>query len=65
NFHTPTSFDNCYFGNLVSNCKLLHSDQQLFSDGGSTDSIVRSYSGDEVQQQDGVDYLLGRVRGRA
>ncbi|CAN1248953.1 Peroxidase 70, partial [Linum perenne] len=56
NFHTPTSFDNCYFGNLVSNCKLLHSDQQLFSDGGSTDSIVRSYSGDEVQQQDGVDY---------
>ncbi|GMI73234.1 peroxidase 52 [Hibiscus trionum] len=39
---TPTSFDNNYFKNLVSNRGLLHSDQQLFN-GGSTDSIVRVY----------------------
>ncbi|XP_039060601.1 peroxidase P7-like [Hibiscus syriacus] len=39
---TPTSFDNNYFKNLVNNRGLLHSDQQLFN-GGSTDSIVRSY----------------------
>ncbi|CAN1349012.1 Peroxidase 52 [Linum perenne] len=46
-FQTPTSFDNRYFGNLVGNRGLLHSDQQLFSGSGSTDSIVRSYSGNE------------------
>ncbi|TYG72349.1 hypothetical protein ES288_D04G013700v1 [Gossypium darwinii] len=39
---TPTSFDNNYFKNLVSQRGLLHSDQQLFN-GGSTDSIVRGY----------------------
>ncbi|PKI40608.1 hypothetical protein CRG98_039018 [Punica granatum] len=41
---TPTSFDNYYFKNLVRNRGLLHSDQQLFN-GGSTDSLVRTYSG--------------------
>lgn len=40
---TPTSFDNHYFKNLISKKGLLHSDQQLFN-GGSTDSIVRTYS---------------------
>ncbi|XP_048446406.1 peroxidase P7-like [Pyrus x bretschneideri] len=40
---TPTSFDNNYFKNLIQNKGLLHSDQQLFN-GGSTDSIVRTYS---------------------
>ncbi|OVA12662.1 Plant peroxidase [Macleaya cordata] len=40
---TPTSFDNNYFKNLISNKGLLHSDQQLFN-GGSTDSQVRTYS---------------------
>ncbi|KAJ4978639.1 hypothetical protein NE237_009419 [Protea cynaroides] len=40
---TPTSFDNNYFKNLISNKGLLHSDQQLFN-GGSTASTVRSYS---------------------
>ncbi|MBA0600770.1 hypothetical protein Gorai_003969 [Gossypium raimondii] len=39
---TPTSFDNNYFKNLISQRGLLHSDQQLFN-GGSTDSIVRGY----------------------
>uniref|UniRef100_A0A1D1Y451 Peroxidase n=1 Tax=Anthurium amnicola TaxID=1678845 RepID=A0A1D1Y451_9ARAE len=41
---TPNAFDNAYFKELVSRRGLLHSDQQLFS-GGSTDSLVRSYSG--------------------
>ncbi|KAL1808959.1 hypothetical protein ACET3Z_025949 [Daucus carota] len=40
---SPTSFDNSYFSNLVSKKGLLHSDQELFH-GGSTDSIVTSYS---------------------
>ncbi|KAI3458438.1 hypothetical protein Pfo_015101 [Paulownia fortunei] len=42
---TPTNFDNNYFKNLVNRRGLLHSDQQLFN-GGSTDSIVRTYSND-------------------
>ncbi|KAK4363566.1 hypothetical protein RND71_018807 [Anisodus tanguticus] len=40
---TPTYFDNHYFINLVNKKGLLHSDQQLFN-GGSADSIVKSYS---------------------
>ncbi|XP_004240883.1 peroxidase P7 [Solanum lycopersicum] len=40
---TPTRFDNHYFINLVNKKGLLHSDQQLFN-GGSVDSIVKSYS---------------------
>ncbi|KAK0592291.1 hypothetical protein LWI29_016694 [Acer saccharum] len=40
---TPTCFDNNYFKNLITKKGLLHSDQQLFN-GGSTDSIVRTYS---------------------
>ncbi|GMN40514.1 hypothetical protein TIFTF001_009735 [Ficus carica] len=39
---SPTTFDNAYFKNLVSLKGLLHSDQQLFSNG-STDSQVRAY----------------------
>nr|GME12812.1 cationic peroxidase 1-like [Ipomoea batatas] len=40
---TPTRFDNRYFKNLQSQKGLLHSDQVLFN-GGSTDSIVNTYS---------------------
>ncbi|KAL4189900.1 hypothetical protein AMTRI_Chr08g209360 [Amborella trichopoda] len=40
---TPTAFDNKYFKNLINKKGLLHSDQQLFN-GGSADSLVRSYS---------------------
>ncbi|KAL3752498.1 hypothetical protein ACJRO7_013196 [Eucalyptus globulus] len=40
---SPTAFDNAYFKNLLSNKGLLHSDQELFN-GGSTDSLVKTYS---------------------
>jgi peroxidase len=40
---TPTHFDNNYFKNLMNKKGLLHSDQQLFN-GGSTDSLVRTYA---------------------
>ncbi|CAB4282081.1 unnamed protein product [Prunus armeniaca] len=40
---SPVFFDNAYFKNLVDSEGLLHSDQQLFS-GGSTDSLVTTYS---------------------
>ncbi|KAJ8771048.1 hypothetical protein K2173_023373 [Erythroxylum novogranatense] len=43
---TPASFENNYFKNLINRRGLLHSDQQLFA-GGSTDSIVRTYSNSE------------------
>eukprot|EP00261_Vitis_vinifera_P013864 XP_002285723.1 PREDICTED: cationic peroxidase 1 [Vitis vinifera] len=40
---TTTVFDNVYFRNLKAKKGLLHSDQQLYN-GGSTDSIVETYS---------------------
>ena len=40
---TPTHFDINYFKNLINKKGLLHSDQELFN-GGSTDSLVRTYS---------------------
>ncbi|CAJ2640443.1 unnamed protein product [Trifolium pratense] len=42
-FRTPTYFDNNYYKNLIIKRGLLHSDQVLFN-GGSTDSIVKTYS---------------------
>ncbi|XP_010683553.3 LOW QUALITY PROTEIN: cationic peroxidase 1 [Beta vulgaris subsp. vulgaris] len=41
---SPTTFDNAYFTNLLSLEGLLHSDQQLYSGNGNTDSQVSSYS---------------------
>ncbi|XP_074569456.1 cationic peroxidase 1-like [Curcuma longa] len=40
---TPYYFDSYYFRNLVGKKGLLHSDQQLYG-GGSTDSLVATYS---------------------
>ena len=40
---TPNFFDNNYFKNLIVQKGLLHSDQVLH-DGGSTDSLVETYS---------------------
>ncbi|KAL2896377.1 Peroxidase 4 [Bienertia sinuspersici] len=39
---TPTCFDNKYYKNLVNQKGLLHSDQQLFS-GGGTNALVQTY----------------------
>ncbi|URE42372.1 Peroxidase [Musa troglodytarum] len=41
--YNETSIDSFYFRNLVKKKGLLHSDQQLFG-GGSTDSLVTTYS---------------------
>jgi peroxidase len=40
---TPARFDNAYYQNLVAQRGLFHSDQELFN-GGSQDSLVRTYS---------------------
>lgn len=40
---TPVTFDNKYYSNLIGQKGLFHSDQELFN-GGSTDSLVTSYS---------------------
>jgi peroxidase len=45
---TPDAFDNGYYGNLVSQQGLLHSDQQLFN-GGSTDALVSTYASNAAQ----------------
>ncbi|XP_057442159.1 peroxidase 4-like [Lotus japonicus] len=45
-FKTPNQFDNLYYKNLINKKGLLHSDQVLFS-GGSTDSLVRTYSNNQ------------------
>nr|CAB3454798.1 unnamed protein product [Digitaria exilis] len=45
---TPNAFDNAYYSNLVAQRGLLHSDQELFN-GGSTDSLVRSYAASSAQ----------------
>ncbi|KAF5751311.1 hypothetical protein HS088_TW02G00324 [Tripterygium wilfordii] len=40
---TPNAFENNYYKNLIKQKGLLHSDQVLFN-GGSTDSLVKTYS---------------------
>lgn len=40
---TPLTFDNAYYGDLLKNKGLLHSDQELFN-GGSQDALVKKYS---------------------
>ncbi|VVA16437.1 PREDICTED: peroxidase [Prunus dulcis] len=42
---TPNTFDTAYFKNLINQKGLLHSDQILYNNGGSTDSLVKTYSG--------------------
>jgi peroxidase len=56
---TPNAFDNGYYGDLVAQRGLLHSDQQLFS-GGSTDSLVRSYAASPAQFQS--DFAAAMVK---
>ncbi|KAL6275530.1 hypothetical protein ACE6H2_019131 [Prunus campanulata] len=42
---TPDTFDTAYFKNLINQKGLLHSDQVLYNNGGSTDLLVKKYSG--------------------
>ncbi|KAI3666904.1 hypothetical protein L6452_41944 [Arctium lappa] len=44
---SPTSFDNRYFNDLISQRGLLHSDQELFN-GGSTNAQVRIYASNQA-----------------
>ncbi|KAF8664283.1 hypothetical protein HU200_054829 [Digitaria exilis] len=56
---TPNAFDNAYYSNLVAQRGLLHSDQELFN-GGSTDSLVRSYAASSAQFSS--DFAAAMVR---
>ncbi|XBH85106.1 hypothetical protein VPH35_073109 [Triticum aestivum] len=55
---TPNALDNAYYGNLVSQRGLLHSDQQLLN-GGPTDALVRTYASSAAQFS--TDFSLGMV----
>ncbi|XP_071720381.1 cationic peroxidase 1-like [Rutidosis leptorrhynchoides] len=44
---SPTTFDNKYYNNLISQSGLLHSDQELFN-GGSADAQVRTYASNQA-----------------
>ena len=55
---TPIHFDNKYFKNLIKKKGLLHSDQVLFN-GGSTDSLVQTYSeNDKAFESDFVAAMI-------
>ncbi|KAE8717839.1 Cationic peroxidase 1 [Hibiscus syriacus] len=41
---TPTRFDSLYYGNLLDNKGLLHSDQELFNGNSSTGDLVKRYA---------------------
>ncbi|KAK9283458.1 hypothetical protein L1049_011702 [Liquidambar formosana] len=56
---TPTAFENNYYKNLVNRRGLLHSDQELFN-GGSTDSLVRTYSNSESTFNS--DFVTGMIK---
>ncbi|CAL4915077.1 unnamed protein product [Urochloa decumbens] len=58
---SPDAFDNDYYGNLLSQRGLLHSDQALFGGGGgATDALVRTYASDAGQW--GSDFAAAMVR---
>ncbi|XP_054797715.1 peroxidase 4-like [Prosopis cineraria] len=56
---TPNYFDNSYFKNLLYKKGLLHSDQVLFN-GGSTDSLVRTYA--QNKKAFDYDFVAGMIR---
>jgi len=57
---TPDAFDNAYFGNLLSQRGLLHSDQALFGGGGATDGLVSNYASSADQW--GSDFAAAMVK---
>ena len=56
---TPTAFDNKYFQNLINKKGLLHSDQELYN-GGSTDSLVKTYSNNAKAFYD--DFVVAMIK---
>ncbi|XP_059429952.1 peroxidase 4-like [Corylus avellana] len=56
---TPTTFDNKYYDNLIEEKGLLHSDQILYN-GGSTDSLVKTYSKDAKTFND--DFVTAMIK---
>jgi peroxidase len=56
---TPDAFDNAYYRNLVQQRGLLHSDQELFN-GGSQDSLVRTYSTNPAQFN--ADFITAMIK---
>ncbi|KZV25773.1 Peroxidase 4 [Dorcoceras hygrometricum] len=56
---TPSTFDNSYYKLLVVKNGLLHSDQILYN-GGSTDSLVETYS--EDPEAFGYDFVAAMIR---
>ncbi|KAL2896339.1 Peroxidase 4 [Bienertia sinuspersici] len=56
---TPTSFDNTYFQGLANQKALLHSDQELFN-GGSTASLIRTYSSNPSKFK--TDFVASIIR---
>lgn len=56
---TPTKFENNYYKNLLVRRGLLHSDQELFN-GGSQDSLVRTYSSNEAAFRS--DFVAGMIK---
>ncbi|CAI0399657.1 unnamed protein product [Linum tenue] len=58
---TPAGFDTQYFGSLVRNKGLLHSDQELFGRGNSaSDGLVSLYSGNPAKFA--ADFAASMVR---
>lgn len=61
---TPDAFDNAYFGDLLSQRGLLHSDQALFGGGGggggATDGLVSAYASNAGQW--GADFAAAMVK---
>ncbi|CAL1368569.1 unnamed protein product [Linum trigynum] len=58
---TPAGFDTQYFGSLVRNKGLLHSDQELFGRGNSaSDGLVRLYGGNPARFA--ADFAASMVR---
>lgn len=59
---TPNGFDNAYYGDLVAQRGLLHSDQELFN-GGSTDDQVRCYAANPAQFRSDFPAAMVRMGG--
>ncbi|KAL0458862.1 UNVERIFIED_CONTAM: Peroxidase 4 [Sesamum latifolium] len=56
---SPTFFDNSYYKNLINKKGLLHSDQVLYN-GGSTDSLIESYSKNPEAYND--DFVAAMIK---